>query len=139
MTPDDSFTDCLGAIDGKHVIIQSPIHSGSEYIKYKEDNQLMFSPDQPLSSRTLSLPFVIVADDADALNPRIMKPYPGTYGKRSIERIFNNRLSQARRVGNVFGIIASVFRVLKKPLLLEPEKAANITITCTLLNEKVKY
>lgn len=30
-----NFPHCCGSIDCKHVVIQSPIHSGSEFINYK--------------------------------------------------------------------------------------------------------
>jgi len=64
-----------------------------------------------------------------------LKPYKCVYDKGSSERIFNYRLSRERRiVENVFGIIASVFRILRKPLLLQPEKVSKIVMTCVLLH-----
>ena len=100
-----------------------------------EENKLMLPTNQPLPSKTLPIPYVIVADDAFALSQNLMKPYPGTYDKGSAERVFNYRLSRARRVvENVFGIMSSVFRVLRKPLLVEPENATNIVMTCVLLH-----
>lgn len=64
-----------------------------------------------------------------------MKPYSGNHAKGSIERIFNYRLCRARRVvENVFGILASVFRIFRKPMLVQPEKASLICMTCALLH-----
>lgn len=77
-------------------------------------NQLMLPPDDPM-------PYVFVEDDAFALTTRMLKPYPGVHDKGSSKRIFHYRLSRARRVvENVFGILASVFRIFSKPILLEP-------------------
>ena len=45
----------------------------------------------------VSLPYVIVADEAFALKPYPMKPYPDR-GLTSQQRKFNYRLSRARRV-----------------------------------------
>ncbi|XP_029340971.1 uncharacterized protein LOC115033105 [Acyrthosiphon pisum] len=176
-----NFPHCCGSMDGKHIVIQSPIHSGSEYINYKgtfsvvlfalvdanynflyanigcqgiisdggvfkntslyksiEEDQLMLPPALPLPLREFHVPYVFLADDAFALSSHLMKPYSGIHEKGSKERVFNYRLSRARRdrrvVENVFGIMASVFRVMRKPMLLEPEKVTNITLTCALLH-----
>lgn len=73
-----NFSNCVWAIDGKHVVLQAPVSF-------------------PLSNY-------------------LMKPYSGIYDKSSPQRIFNYRLR--RVVENAFGIISSVFQVLRKPMLL---------------------
>ena len=46
--------------------------------------------------------------------------------------MFNYRLSRTRRVvENAFGVLSSVFRVLRKPLLLQPERA-QVVIMATI-------
>ncbi|KAJ8932019.1 hypothetical protein NQ314_015013 [Rhamnusium bicolor] len=45
------------------------------------------------------------------------------------------KLSRARIVvENVFGILSVVFRVLRKPMLLESEKTAKIVLACAFLH-----
>jgi len=64
-----------------------------------------------------------------------MKSYSGVHEKGNAKRIFNYRLSRARRVvENVFGIMASVFRIFRGLILLDPEKLMDITMTCILLH-----
>lgn len=68
-----------------------------------------------------------------------MKPYPGTHRKGSRQRIYNYRLCRARRiVENAFGILATVFRILRAPIILQPNKASLVTLTCVLLHNFLK-
>jgi hypothetical protein len=76
---------------------------------------------------------------ADNGNFLIFKPFSGTHSKGSLQRIFNYRLSRARRiVENVFGIASAIFRVLRKPMLLEPNKAELIVMTVAHLHNFLK-
>ena len=64
-----------------------------------------------------------------------MKIYPGQHPKSSIERNLKYRICRARRVvENVFGLASSVFRVLRKTVLLEPEKAQLVAMTIASLH-----
>lgn len=163
-----NFPHCLGVIYGKHIVIQCPEHSGSEFYNYKgtfsivlmalvdanyifsyidigyqgrtcdggvfrntslhkklEQNELNIPKDEPLPSKTEMMPYVFIGDGAFALSKYTMKPYSGVYEKGNSKRIFNYRLSRARRiVENVFGIMSSVFRVL-----LNENRVTDITMT----------
>jgi hypothetical protein len=102
-----------------------------------------------LESKTLNIPapsilqipylievsYMILADKAFALNKYTMKPFEDNPERGSIQRIFNYRLSRGYRVvKNVFGILSIVFRVLRKPILLEPEKAFKILLATIYLH-----
>lgn len=119
---------------------QGRISDGGVFNKCKlfrkiEDRSLNIPAPKSLPERTLKLPFVFVADSAFPLTENIMKPYSGYHSKDSAERAYNYRLSRARRIiENVFGIASSVFRVLRKPLLLEPDKAALVVMTVVCLH-----
>lgn len=165
------FSTCVGSIDGKHVVIHAPSHSGSEYYNYKgtfsivlmavcdadyciiysnigcqerisdggvfrhtalfeklENGTLNLPEPETLPMKKKHIPYVFLGDNAFPLKINMMVPYSGCYDRNSSERIFNYRLSRARRViENVFGIMSAVFRVLRKPILLNPERA---TLTC---------
>ncbi|CAH1993152.1 unnamed protein product [Acanthoscelides obtectus] len=37
-----NFPNCAGALDGKHIILRSPFHSGSEFYNYKGHSVLYY-------------------------------------------------------------------------------------------------
>lgn len=165
-------------MDGKHVAVQAPSRSGSEFFNYKgffsivlfavsnanyqimyynvgcqgrisdggvfaktqfrkllEDSKLNLPENSPLPGRSKAIPYVFLGDDAFPLSTYLMKPYPGAQSKNSPRRIFNYRLSRARRISeNVFGILSARFRVLRKPLLLDPTKSEKIVAACIHLH-----
>lgn len=122
-------------VGGKGRISDGGIFNACTLSHALQNEQLNVPEEQPLPGRDLKVPYVIVADDAFALKRYIMKPYPFK-NQPAPNRIFNYRLSRARRVvENVFGIMANRFRVLRKPLELGPEKTIDVvSAICALHN-----
>lgn len=111
------------------------VYRATAFGRMMSSGNLKLPDDEELPSRQVKVPYVIVADDAFALSRNIMKPYAGHQDIGSKERIFNYRLSRARRiVENAFGILAQVFRILRKPILLSPEKVEIIILTVVTLH-----
>lgn len=103
--------------------------------KALEQQRIQLPVPDSLPGRTVHVPYFFVADDAFAMKAYILKPYPFR-DQPAPNRIFNYRLSRARRViENAFGIIANRFRILRKPIALHPDKVSNIVLSiCALHN-----
>lgn len=81
-----------------------------------------------------NLPFVFIADDAFGLRQDLLKPFP-MKNLLYEQRVFNYRLSRARRVvENAFGILATRFRVFHTKISMQPNKAVDITLACVALH-----
>jgi len=178
-----NFPNCIGALDGKHVVIQAPVNSGSQFFNYKktfsivllalvdahyrfiavdiggygrnsdgglfansklgkalEKNKLNVPKDNALPNTQTIMPYIIVGDEAFPLKKYLLKPYPGSQiqGDRS-KRIFNYRLSRARRVSeNVFGILSQKFQLYNRRLKLKPENADKIILTTCILHNYLR-
>ena len=95
----------------------------------------------PLPGDDRPTPYFIVGDDAFALKTWIMKPH----SQRNLtheQRIFNYRLSRARRiVENTFGILAHRFQVLLGTMQLQPENATKVVMACVTLHNlmRIRY
>lgn len=168
---------CLGAMDGKHIVLQKPANSGSTFFNYKhthsivllavvdadyrflivdvgcqgrisdggvfrnssfcsalESNALNIPPPEAIPDTDTVTPFVFVADAAFPLTTNIMKPYAHR-GLSQIERVYNYRLSRARRMSeNVFGILVSRFRVFRAGMEVTPDKAKDIVLAAVVLH-----
>ena len=171
------FPHCIGALDGKHVIIQPPANSGSYFFNYKhtfsivlmalvdaeykfiyidagcngrvsdggvfknctlysalENGTLNIPQPSSIEASGTLVPYMIVADDAFPLKEYLQKPYSQN-GLNKEKRIFNYRLSRARRiVENAFGILSNRIRVFMSPIRLMPEKVESIAFACCTLH-----
>ncbi|KAL6416935.1 hypothetical protein ACFW04_014772 [Cataglyphis niger] len=143
--------NCVGAIDGKHIMIQAPPNSGLMYFNYKKtfilvlmvacDAQYKFTlfdvGAYALYGGTLNIPrstarlprsdkevsYYFVGDEAFQMSTNLMRPYPG----RSLNEqksIFNYRRSRARRmIENTFGIFAAMWRIFRRIIYANPDIA----------------
>ena len=91
------------------------------------DGSLSLPQDCDLPNTSTKCPYVITADDAFPLGHHVMKPYGGRYLEHT-KRIFNYRLSRARRVSeNTFGISTARWRIFKRPIDAISERSIGIT------------
>lgn len=78
---------------------------------------------------------IFIADDAFPLKEYLLKLCSHHDPLTIKERVFNYRLSHARRiVENAFGILVSRFRIFEKPIALSPEKTDSVVKTTCILH-----
>ena len=176
-----NFPNCIGAIDGKHVIMKCPSNAGSRFFNYKKtysivllavcgpdyeviyadvgangrvsdggiwnkcsllsgmsDGSICLPEPKCLMQGIKPVPHVFVADDAFALKPFLMKPYPQR-GLNIDQRVFNYRLSRARRISeNTFGILANRWRVYYSAMQVGPTAAKSIVLATLSLHNYLR-
>lgn len=176
-----NFPNCMGTIDGKHVKIFCPEHSGSMYFNYKKHfsivlqglvdanykftsidvgnygkqsdggtfrssglflklstGELKIPNDKPLPNSNITVPYVIIGDEAYPLLPHLMKPFSRDNFLQADESYYNYRLSRARRtVECAFGILFAKWRLLATSIQTSVELADYIVKCICLLHNLI--
>lgn len=84
------------------------------------------------------LPYVLVADEAFALTPYMMRPFPRSKHLDMRKKVFNYRLSRARRVvENAFGLLVARWRIYRKPINTSLNTAIKIIQATTVLHNYI--
>ncbi|PIK50928.1 putative nuclease HARBI1 [Apostichopus japonicus] len=116
------------------------IYNGSELKEGLERTNNIFNlpKEKSLPGDDVPVPYYIVGDNAFGINKRLMNPF-SIRNMEHNERIFNYRLSRARRVvENAFGILAHKFRVLLRTMNQRPETCRKIITTCVILHNLIR-
>ncbi|XP_071509325.1 uncharacterized protein [Diadema antillarum] len=147
-----NFENCLGALHGKHVVASmyrfryidvgangscsdAGLFMETSLRRALDQGKAGIPEPEPLPKDDTPLPYTFVGDDAFPLKSWLMKPY-ALREMTHKERIFNYRLSRARRIAeNAFGILANKFRCFHRPMEQKPETVVQIVLAaCTLHN-----
>lgn len=120
---------CIGRISDGGVYNRSTLHNALEH------NSLKIPSARCLPGSNKKAPFVILADDAFALKTYLIKPF--NFRNQDLhERVFNYRLSRARRmIESTFGLMASRFRLLRTTIELSEKNVKMCVLAiCALHN-----
>lgn len=103
------------------------------------ENNTVFLPEaRPLPNSNYSLPFSLVGDEGFPLKKYLMRPYARKNLQRNEQKIFNYRLSRARRVvENAFGILVARWRILQQPICLKLSTVEKIIQALTCLHNYI--
>ncbi|XP_018360040.1 PREDICTED: putative nuclease HARBI1 [Trachymyrmex cornetzi] len=135
------FPHCIGAIDGKHVIIQAPPRSGSSYYNYKGSHSINLLAICDALNR-----FLVVnigaqgrqsdgGDEAFPISTYMMRPYPRSGKLNTRKKIFNYRLSCGRRtIECTFGILVARWRLFRRPIIASTSTCVKATQATVILH-----
>ena len=116
----------------------SSVFNNSNFGKALVENSLGIPESDYLPGTTMSSRYCFIGDEAFPLRANLQRPVPGR-GLPEISRIYNYRLSRARRVvENAFGILSARWRLLRAPIQAQPEKASKYILAAVALHNWLK-
>uniref|UniRef100_A0A8C5MR24 DDE Tnp4 domain-containing protein n=1 Tax=Leptobrachium leishanense TaxID=445787 RepID=A0A8C5MR24_9ANUR len=113
------------------------IFSHSNLSKKLDQGALGVRRHTDLPGTNITVPHVLLGDEAYPLKPYLMRPYPAARLGPS-ETVFNGRLSKARQVAEcAFGILTNKWRILQNAIEVNPKFVDNIVKCICLLHNIV--
>ena len=114
------------------------VFSRTDLKTFLEEDTLGLPDPEPLVEGERDIPYFIVGDEAFPLKQWLMKPVPRRFLTHN-ERIYNYRLSRARRViENAFGLLSNRFRCLLSPMYQKPENVTIIVTACCVVHNLLR-
>lgn len=115
------------------------IFHDSELRHQLENNYFKLPKARSIASNGPTVPYVIVGDEAFALTKYMLRPYPRSCNLSIKDKVFNYRLSRARRVVEcTFGIWTSTWRILGRPITTNVDNAISIIKATVCLHNFLK-
>lgn len=100
------------------------IWTNSDFGRMLENGEVELPPPKCLPSTNILMPHAFVGDEAFPLKQYMMRPF----SKRQLgdaKRVFNYRLSRARRVIENFGILVCRWQILSKTICASPKNVTS--------------
>ena len=117
----------------------SGVLKNSNMCKMFDRNQMGVPDSELIEETNYELPYFLVGDEIFPLQNWLMRPYPGKALINDKRKIFNYRLSRARRITeNNFGILVSCWRVFQTPTNATPEKVEKIILAAVALHNYLR-
>ncbi|XP_067123235.1 uncharacterized protein [Centruroides vittatus] len=111
------------------------IFQRSSFGKKLSEEKLNLPNENILLNSNKVFPYFFVGDEAFPLKKNLMRPYPRRSAFTHPQKVFNYRLSRARRiVENAFGILSVRFRIFKRPLNYSEKTIERIVAAALVLH-----